>query len=233
MNLNYQRQILNFNQVFRVEKKLGQGSFGIVLKVIYQGRPYALKIIKDFTVETAREIKNLAILGKYQLDVVRYYTYFFYLNYPCILMEYIDGVTVLLYFNQKRPFTEWVKFAKWLFTTIIRLHNLNIVHRDIKPDNIIKTKKGFKLVDFGLSCQPNINCRKNELWPKDFSPLNTTNFKAADNYQCAATLYYLLAHRVPNPFHYEALPYPVNYLIKGLLLQRLSAEQALSYLDQF
>src|SRR4029078_165464 len=234
MNLNYRQ----FNQFFKVDKKLGEGSFGVVYKVLYKKNYYALKIIFKPDSDTIREAQTLINLNRYSLDVVKYYGYFYYYNYLCLLMEYIEGRTVFDYFARRRPITEWVKFAKWLLMTVSLLHHLGVRHRDIKPDNIIKTKNGYKLIDFGLACQVNKTCKSKEVWPKYFSAPEVwagryVDFKANDNYQVGATLYFILTYRLP--IIYQPLPnFKYNNVLQGLLntnvYQRLTSQQALNLL---
>ena len=69
-----------------------------------------------------------------------------------LYLEYIDGWTLDIAYQKYK--NEEILFY-WIFQICLGLHYLytkNIVHRDIKPQNIIVDKKGIvKLLDFGLA----------------------------------------------------------------------------------
>ena len=69
---------------------------------------------------------------------------------PCIVMEYIDGMTM-----KERPIepSEGIRILNELLQAVSYIHSLGIAHRDLKPQNIILTRIGkhVKLIDFGLA----------------------------------------------------------------------------------
>ena len=72
----------------------------------------------------------------------------------CILLEYVDGVTLREFMQQgklTRPLA--VKIIGELCSALQYIHSKKIVHRDLKPDNILITHNGnnVKLIDFSLS----------------------------------------------------------------------------------
>lgn len=72
----------------------------------------------------------------------------------CIVMEYIDGLTLRSFMEQGKLTPELArKFIGELCEALGYLHARQIVHRDLKPDNILITHNGtnVKLIDFGLS----------------------------------------------------------------------------------
>jgi serine/threonine protein kinase len=85
------------------------------------------------------------------------------LNVPCILMHFVDLGTLDSYcggFNPDHPFTALQPPVAWtLFNRLLDalhvVHTNNIVHRDIKPNNILVAPDGSRLclIDFGL-CAP-------------------------------------------------------------------------------
>ena len=75
-------------------------------------------------------------------------------NYILIIMEYINGGNLFSFVKKRRKLSE--KTAKFLFKQIIEgieyIHSKNIVHRDIKLENIlIDLKNNIKICDFGIS----------------------------------------------------------------------------------
>lgn len=72
----------------------------------------------------------------------------------CILLEYIDGVTLKEFMQQGRLTRQLaVKILNELCSALQYIHSKQIVHRDLKPDNILITHNGnnVKLIDFSLS----------------------------------------------------------------------------------
>jgi serine/threonine protein kinase len=203
---------LNYRDVFREVKILGQGAFGMVVKVIDKktGKAYAIKKLKSYDNSIFKEIGILQRLKNFK-DVVRYYDYFSYRGQLCILMEYIDGVNAGQYFTNAN-LTDYINFAIWLTDIITNLHHLGYVHRDIKPDNIMVTASGYKLIDFGFSCRVNhptdpLKCPLSspgtplyaapELWNQSFKKNIGKYYKTIDVYACGVTLYNVLTGKFP------------------------------------
>lgn len=71
-----------------------------------------------------------------------------------IVMEYIDGITLKDYITRKGslPWKEAVRIAIQICSAIEQAHKNHIVHRDIKPHNILLTQEGIaKVTDFGIA----------------------------------------------------------------------------------
>lgn len=71
----------------------------------------------------------------------------------CIIMEYIDGITLKEWLQGKHSIKECRRIALEIADAVRYVHSKGIVHRDLKPENIIITTNGdnVKLVDFGLA----------------------------------------------------------------------------------
>lgn len=77
-------------------------------------------------------------------------------NSYCIVSEFIDGVDLLSYLNTNGPFQETnaKKIMAEILSAVLYLHSKNIMHRDLKLENIMITKEfHVKIIDFGFSCQ--------------------------------------------------------------------------------
>lgn len=72
---------------------------------------------------------------------------------PCIVMEYVDGVTLREFLAEKPDARTRLKIVRELLSAMAYYHSLQIIHRDLKPDNILITRNGHnvKLIDFGLA----------------------------------------------------------------------------------
>lgn len=71
----------------------------------------------------------------------------------CIVMDYVDGMTMKNWLATSPTLTNKRRVAKELIDAVGYLHSRGIVHRDLKPENIIITRNGeyVKLIDFGLA----------------------------------------------------------------------------------
>ncbi len=71
----------------------------------------------------------------------------------CIVMEYVDGITLKEWLQGKTERKERRRVALELTEAVAYTHSKGIAHRDLKPENIIITRNGanVKLIDFGLA----------------------------------------------------------------------------------
>ena len=78
----------------------------------------------------------------------------------CILMQYIDGTTLSQWLKEKQSFKDKRRIADELLDAVSDLHSHQIIHNDIKPDNILITRSGshVKIVDLGLSDNDSYIC---------------------------------------------------------------------------
>jgi serine/threonine protein kinase len=145
---------------FELEELLGKGGMGVVYRArdTRLKRPVALKILRsDLVINRDRQRRFLqearaaaavthpAIAQIYDVDEVDETTF--------IAMEFIEGETVgQLVTKRELDLMGSVEIALQVAEGLSRAHEANIVHRDIKSDNIMVTKDGHaKLLDFGLA----------------------------------------------------------------------------------
>ena len=119
----------------------------------------AIKVLDKFKLRDSIDyiMEEIAILN--HLDhpnIVKYYETYNDTKYIYLVMEYISGQPLFTKITQQTnsAFTEVVaaKYMKQLFQAINHCHAQNVVHRDIKPDNIMITDNdSVRLIDFGLA----------------------------------------------------------------------------------
>ena len=71
----------------------------------------------------------------------------------CIVMEYVDGMTLKELLNSDMTPERRRRIAEQLIEAVAYIHRTDVVHRDLKPENILVTNNGdnVKLIDFGLA----------------------------------------------------------------------------------
>jgi serine/threonine-protein kinase len=129
---------------YQILAPLGAGGMGEVYKArdTRLDRVVAIKIVKEkFSERFEREARSIAALNHPHICQL----YDVGPNY--LVMEYIGGAVL----KGPLPTGQAVKFAGEICDALDAAHNKGIVHRDLKPGNILVTKAGVKLLDFGLA----------------------------------------------------------------------------------
>lgn len=136
-----------------------RGSFGLVYKGSLFGTPVCVKVVPvdehnpDDIKQVEREIAALKTLN--HSNLVQFFGLFSLNNEMYIVTEYISGGTVRKFIEKEKDEINWgtrVKMAKDVASVISFLHSRNIIHRDIKSENLLLAETGeVKLCDFGLS----------------------------------------------------------------------------------
>lgn len=146
---------------YEVQEIIGVGGMSVVYKAYdnIDDRIVAIKILKEeflnneeFKRRFKNESKAIALLS--HPNIVKVYDVNFGEKLQYIVMEYIDGITLKEYINKQGAIT-W-NDALFFMTQILRAvqhaHDKGIVHRDIKPQNIILLPNGnIKVTDFGIA----------------------------------------------------------------------------------
>ena len=152
---------------YEILKVLGKGSFGQVLKVYDHktGEFAALKIIRNdkrFLHQAKREVKILEHLlredASNTANVIHIKNNFIFRGHMCIVFELMSlNLFELVKKNKFRGMKVGVvrKFAYSIAIALSLVHRKQIIHGDLKPENVLLKKyglTGIKLVDFGSSC---------------------------------------------------------------------------------
>jgi serine/threonine protein kinase len=138
-------------------KKIGKGSFCKVYKAIDKKTqtPVALKVINKSKMEPHILQKILTeitlILDLDHPNIIKYITHFSDSHYVYIVLEYCSG-SLKPYIEKSLSQSEVKKIMCGLKNGLQYLLSKNILHRDLKPDNILIGLDGkIKIADFGLA----------------------------------------------------------------------------------
>ena len=148
---------------YEIHELLGDGGMAVVYRAYdtIDDRMVAIKILKDefagnsdFLRRFRNESKAIAVLS--HPNIVKVYDVSFGDRIQYIVMEYVDGITLKQYLDQHKetavPWKEALHFTTQILWALQHAHEKGIVHRDIKPQNIMLLQDGtIKVMDFGIA----------------------------------------------------------------------------------
>ena len=242
--------------VYRKIKLLGRGSYGSVYlaKDTETLKKYAIKkiLLNNTTYNSC--INEIKIMTKIKSPyIIEIYDYFKIKNYLYIVMEYAPYGDLFSYIQERKRKNKSISYRsiKYVICSISKglrdLHRNNIIHRDIKPCNILICKgKKIKIADFGISrivegtpyyiCPEIINgCRYSysiDHWSLGCIFYELLTFKRPFMSNNLLNLYYKIQR---GNYNIKILPIKYIYIIKGLLnkspLLRFNEREILDFFD--
>ncbi len=145
---------------YRVGELLGAGGMGEVYQATHThlGRVIAIKVLTGGGSDAAT-VKRFYGEANIQASlrhpgVAEYLGFYEYQGRPCILMEYVDGETLLSILERRgaMPANEALKIARAIVAVVAHFHKQGVLHRDIKSSNIKICSDGrVKVLDFGIA----------------------------------------------------------------------------------
>ncbi len=146
---------------YEIEEIIGVGGMAVVYKAFdnQENRTVAVKILKEEFVsnqEFLRRFKNesKAIAMLSHQNIVKVYDVSFGDLIQYIVMEYIEGITLKEYIERQGSlrWKDAVHFTVQILRGLQHAHDKGIVHRDVKPQNImVLPDGGVKVTDFGIA----------------------------------------------------------------------------------
>lgn len=146
---------------YEIQDLIGVGGMAVVYKAYdnIDDRIVAVKILKDeylaneeFRRRFKNESKAIAVLS--HPNIVKVFDVSFGDRLQYIVMEYIEGITLKEYIEKKGvlDWKETLFFVIQILRALQHAHDKGIVHRDIKPQNIMLLENGtIKVTDFGIA----------------------------------------------------------------------------------
>ncbi len=146
---------------YEIGEMIGEGGMAVVYSArdIQDDIPVAIKILRDeyignneFVRRFKDESKAIAVLS--HENIVKVYDVSFGDRMQYIVMEYIDGITLKDYIEKNGiiDFNEGYHFILQTLKALQHAHEKGIIHRDVKPQNIMLLEDGtIKVTDFGIA----------------------------------------------------------------------------------
>ena len=239
---------------YTIQAQVAQGGMGAVFRAL-DARTGRLVAIKQACLDPAVCDKNRdeirrqltveidALLPVSHPNVPKIHERITTENSEFVVMELVEGVT-LTHVQEERSrdglLLEEARVLGWCLQILDALHYLHgpphrIVHRDIKPDNLVLAPDGrVFLVDFGLMKQ--IASRLGESGPlihavgtvefappEQYAESGSPTDQRSDLYSLGATLFYLLTGQLPPRAVERMLPVSINVALKLPSIRRLNA----------
>jgi eukaryotic-like serine/threonine-protein kinase len=146
---------------YRIEEKLGEGGMGLVYKAtdLNLDRFVAIKVLRTELSCDPGLLERFHAEAKAQAhlnhtNIASLYNFLEAGGQTCVVMEYLEGETLEQTIRRRGllPWQEAVPLFKQALLGIGFAHRMGIVHRDIKPGNIMVNPHGIvKVMDFGIA----------------------------------------------------------------------------------
>ena len=189
---------------WQIVNRLGAGGMGIVYMGTNGTRAAAIKIVRDFLLEDpssrtrlAREVTSLKkVKSKYVAEIVGADID---ASPAWIATNYVDGPSLKTLVENEGSLSElqWFELATGLMSALAGVHAVGVIHRDVKPSNVLMSATGPRLIDFGISFSSDATALTRTGMvagtPTWFAPEQFQNTKittAVDNFAAGSILYF-------------------------------------------
>ena len=217
-----------------IGKVIGEGGFGITyvgwdkgLDIKVAIKEYFLSgcssrnttVSSDITTSTVEDgelfekhklkfVNEAKVLAGFQKEngIVSVYRFFRENNTAYIVMEYVEGITLKEYLKKRGTLTvdETIGMLGPVMRSLAKIHEKNLIHRDISPDNIMITSSGLgKLIDFGAARESSFGNKSLSVVLKHgYAPVEQYQSHGVqgpwtDVYALSATIYRCITGKIP------------------------------------
>ncbi|WP_339381116.1 serine/threonine protein kinase [Brasilonema sp. UFV-L1] len=204
-----------------LQEELSRGGFGVIYRAkdTRKNQDVVIKVLKNelhnqqefdcFEENFVKEAIYLAICK--HSCIVQFKNLIKSSGKWCIVMEYVEGEDLNKWVIKNGPLSEndALRYIRQIGEALKVLHDHNLLHRDVKPQNIIRRANGLEavLIDLGIARHFSHNQTEQHtpIFTRDFAPIEQyiEKYKRGaytDVYALAATLYFLLTGKVPITF---------------------------------
>lgn len=158
---------------YTVKKQVGSGGMSVVYLAYDEAmkRPVALKMLRDELIDDSDSVERFcneakAIMMLSHENIIKGLDFSNGDNLKYIVMEYVSGRTLKSYIAEKGRLdpAESMDIAIKILSALEHAHSKNVIHRDVKPQNILMPEGGgIKISDFGIAKLPsgdplNVSC---------------------------------------------------------------------------
>ncbi|MBW4476459.1 MAG: protein kinase [Tolypothrix brevis GSE-NOS-MK-07-07A] len=204
------------NDKYLLQEVLGQGGFGITYRATDKnGDSVVIKTLNE-TIQRSLYFEKLrttffneaVMLNQCRHShIVRYIEVLLVGDLPCLVMEYIQGKNLAALLRQRQsplPEAEALRYIQQISEALIVVHNNKLLHRDVKPLNIMirHNKDEAVLIDFGIArnVEPDVPKEITAFRSGEYAPIEQYQENGqeygphTDIYALSATLYTLLTN---------------------------------------
>ena len=214
---------------YTIDKELGEGGFGITYRARdNNGRDFVIKTLN-------KTLQRRPDFAKFQQDFLNEAIKLAKCTHPhivrideviqegalwCMVMEYIDGEDLANLVENQGALSEVnaLRYIQQIGAALTVVHNNGLLHRDIKPQNIMLRSGNSEavLIDFGIAREftPKLTKTHTQMLADGFAPIEQYDKRAkrgaySDVYALAATLYAILTGEVPTMSPVRAIGTPL------------------------
>jgi len=193
-------------------KKLGEGSFGKVYKAEYNGEFYALKFESRERTKSLLEIESKIMTYLQGPNIPYIKTYSNSGEYNILVMQYMDkSLEDLLRIRKRFSVKTTAMLSFQLIGALHFIHDKNIIHRDVKPDNCVmgpnELNENLYLIDFGLA--------KKYRYSRSLKHYPLTRKKRLTGTARYASIHALEGYEQSRRDDMESVGYIMAYLLRG------------------